>query len=227
MDAEVFPEGLPSSGPLLGTEDWLSTPGDRDGELERLAAAAMRSLAGPRVAVDDAWGVVPARAGLYAFHAAPATWRELGLVVADVARPLYVGKAESSLRSRELATHLALGGGSKPTTGSSTLRRSFAALLRDRLDLHAVPRNKNKPGYFSMYSLEPEADARLTRWMHQHLTIAIWEKPPTLRVLVDVERRVLRAWEPPLNLADVPNPNRALRDARGAMASEARASAQV
>lgn len=215
------------SEPLSGTGEWLGTLGDPDVDLERLAAAAMRNLAGPTVAVTDAWDVVPARAGLYAFHASSTTWGELGLVVRHHVRPLYVGKAEASLKSRELATHLAFGGGSTPTTGSSTLRRSFAALLRDKLDLRAVPRNKNKPAYFSMYSLEPDADARLTAWMHQHLTIAIWEKPTAPLALMEIERRVLRAWEPPLNLADVPNPLRMLRDARAAMAAEARASAQA
>ena len=65
-------------------------------------------------------------------------------------RPLHVGKAEDSLLTREIKTHFGDG-----RTGSSTVRRSFAALLAHTLDLQGLPRNSAKPGYFSNYGLSP------------------------------------------------------------------------
>lgn len=47
-------------------------------------------------------------------------------------------------------------------TGSSTLRRSLAALLRDELELRAIPRNTARPNHFADFAIDPEGDARLT-----------------------------------------------------------------
>src|SRR5579859_3831532 len=68
---------------------------------------------------------VPDRPGLYAIYGESRTWRELGLGAPPDGRPLYLGKAEDSLASRDLKTHFGDG-----RTGQSTVRRSFAALLR-------------------------------------------------------------------------------------------------
>lgn len=80
----------------------------------------------------------------------------------------YVGKAESSLASRDLRTHFRTG-----KTGSSTLRRTLAALLREELDLRALPRNRERPAYFANDALAPDGDERLTRSMHDNLEIAV------------------------------------------------------
>src|SRR5690554_342466 len=53
---------------------------------------------------------------------------------------LYIGKTESSSRSRDLKTHFASG-----KTGSSTLRRTLGALLREELLLKPVPRSEKEP----------------------------------------------------------------------------------
>ncbi|MGW3547006.1 GIY-YIG nuclease family protein [Janibacter hoylei] len=58
----------------------------------------------------------------------------------NVDAPLYIGKAERSLVSRDLQTHFTSG-----KTGQSSLRRSLAALLRVELDLTAQPRNPSRP----------------------------------------------------------------------------------
>ncbi len=164
---------------------------------------------------------VPARPGLYAIHAGQGVWDQLGLGrKAEHTTPLYVGKAERSLRSRDLRTHFRTG-----RTGSSTVRRSLAALLRDQLNLRAVPRNPARPGHFANYGLEPDGDARLTAWMHEHLTIATW---PTL----DLELRVIATlvidhWQPPLNLSKVRAPSPTLSEGRRAMADEARRAAEA
>lgn len=189
---------------------------------------AIRVLAGPSFAISAAAAHVPGTPGLYAVHATPATWRLLGLDSRPTDIPLYVGKAEDSLVRRELKTHFAVGRTGVSKTGSSTLRRSFAALLRGYLDLRAVPRNTSKPGHFANFALESEAEERLTDWMHATLTLAVWPKPDTLELnLQDIEKGVLTAWGPPMNLNDVPAPSSRLRAARKVMADEARAWARA
>lgn len=108
--------------------------------------AILSALAGPGLPIPAASVVVPDAPGLYAIHGGAFVWKELGLGRKPDGRPLYVGKAESSLLARDLRQHFADG-----RTGSSTLRRSFAALLHDRLELHGIPRNPAKPAYFANY----------------------------------------------------------------------------
>lgn len=131
-----------------------------------LAALAMDVLTGERHAPSTALDVVPRSPGLYAIYGSLQAWRDLDLDDAGLARALYVGKAEHSLVGRDVRTHFATG-----RTGSSTLRRSLAALLRNRLSLIPVPRNLDKPDGSANYGLESEGDQRLTDWMHEHLTL--------------------------------------------------------
>lgn len=133
----------------------------------------------------------------------------------------YVGKAEDSLRSRDVRTHFGDG-----RTGSSTVRRSFAALLRERLDLRAQPRNPAKPERFANYGLGEAGDARLTEWMRAHLTLGVWPKVSGA-VMREVESAVLAEWQPPINLDGVDTPWKPILSRKGAaMAQEARASAE-
>jgi hypothetical protein len=178
---------------------------------------AGRALRAPGHRVAEAAAHVPNAAGLYAVHGDGGVWRELGLGEPPDDRPLYVGKAERSLASRDLRTHFDTG-----RTGSSTVRRSFAALLRDTLALRAEPRNTSKPERPANYGLDDEGDARLTEWMQARLTLAVWPKHAGV-VLVDVERALLSAWQPPLNLKDVETRwSSQLCAARRAMANDAR-----
>jgi hypothetical protein len=165
---------------------------------------------------------VPARPGLYAIHGGVDVWHELGLGEPPDARPLYAGKAEESLAARDLDTHFGEG-----RTGSSTVRRSFAALLHDALGLRGLPRNIAKPGYFANYGLSPENDVVLTAWMREHLTLTTWAKPADCEVgLATIERVVLARLQPPLNLQHVLTPwTAALKAARKVMAGEARVAA--
>lgn len=177
---------------------------------------AVTALAAPGAAVDTA--IVPAKAGLYAVHGDDAVWVELGLGQPPDARPLYVGKAERSLAGRDIGTHFSTG-----RTGSSTLRRALAGLLAGQLDLHGRPRNIASPGHFANFGLDPDGDARLTDWMHQHLRIAVW--PSLAGVSLDpLETLVLQALQPPMNLAKVKTIWRPIvSDARARLADEARA----
>lgn len=116
-----------------------------------------------------------------------------------------------------LRTHFASG-----RTGSSTVRRSFAALLHDELSLTATPRNPENPERFSNYGLNASDDAKLTRWMIDHLELAAWVAPPDT-VIVDVEREMLGSWLPAINIEHSASPWRALVSARRAiLANEAR-----
>lgn len=189
------------------------------GEIDRWVAeqlpAAIAALTGPGHTLAAAFaGAVKDKPGLYAVYGEPAVWSQLGLGAPPDERPLYVGKAEDSLVTRDLDTHFTSG-----DTGRSSPRRSFAALLVDELALVAIPRRPEnpEPGRWPNYALEADDDDRLTAWMCEHLTLAVW---PCERIawLGDIERAVMVHWRPPLNLAGVKQPRRKqVKDARAAM----------
>jgi hypothetical protein len=182
------------------------------------AARAALGQGGTLLSLEDAESQVPAKRGLYAVHADAAVWIELGLGAPPDERPLYVGKAESSLRDRDIRTHFGDG-----RTGSSTLRRSFAALLRAPLDLHAQPRNIAKPERFSNYGLPAEDDKRLTAWMRMNLHLAVWTTADAAVQLGNIEVQLLNEWFPPLNLKDCKTPwLSTIKAARAEMATGAR-----
>ena len=177
----------------------------------------LEALAGPGHTRSDAATITPRKPGLYALYGDDTAWRQLGLTPATQGQPLYVGKAERSLNGRDVGTHFATG-----KTGSSTVRRSLAALLDTHLDLTAVPRNLAKPENSANFALELASDQRLSSWMDSRLTLATWVKPPGAQ-LGEVETEVLLRLQPPLNLDKVGQPRERLRLARKTMADKARA----
>lgn len=184
---------------------------------DTVAAQAIQALAGVRHRRTDAVSLVANSPGLYAFYGDEQAWSDLDLTPAFPDQPLYVGKAERDLNGRDVRTHFATG-----KTGSSTVRRSLAALLQDRLDLVAVPRNLTKPDGSANFGLDSPGDARLSEWMEQHLSLATWVKPENAS-LDELETVVVGRLRPPLNLDKVGEPRVRLRDARKRMAAEARA----
>lgn len=192
-------------------------PRNRPVDAADIVESVLVSLAAPRHRLAGADVVVPHRPGLYAIYGGPEEWADLGLGTASDDRPLYVGKSESSLADRDIRTHFGNG-----RTGSSTVRRTFAALLHDELGLRGIPRNLARPERFANYGLSPEHDKLLTDWMRTRLTLAVWPNDGSWE-LSTIERAVLRAWQPPLNLKDVVSPWSArIREARRRMAAEAR-----
>lgn len=186
-----------------------------------LTAAGIAALTGERWAIIHAAEHVAARPGLYAIYGDAQAWQDLQLEP-RVDQPLYVGKAEASLGSRDLNGHFATNSKSKPRTGGSTVRRSFAALLRDALDLHAVPRNLARPERFANYGLAEDGDTRLNEWMHARLSLAVWPAPAAMTVpLRDVETAVIVHFAPPINLDKNPGKLARLSGARAEMAAEA------
>ena len=106
---------------------------------------------------------------------------------------LYIGKAEGSLRARLERKHFAGGG-----TAHSTLRRTLAALLVDRLDLEPVA-----VASAGRFSLTPESGEQLTTWMRRHLAVRVWQTPAgfaEVTPLGGIEKPVIDAHTPPLNL---------------------------
>lgn len=187
------------------------------------ATAAIEALTAERWAITHAVSHVPSRPGLYAIFGDVQAWQDLQLEPTPD-RPLYIGKAESSLVARELRGHFAADPRSKPRTSGSTVRRSFAALLRDALALHAIPRNIAKPEQFTHYDLAEGDDARLNEWMHARLALAVWPAPPGLSSpLSAVETAVIRHFAPPINIAKNPSRLARLSRARAEMAAEAAA----
>jgi hypothetical protein len=181
-------------------------------------SAVLSALQQPRFALRDALPTLPSRPGLYAIYGDDPAWVDLRLGTPQADTPLYVGKAEDSLAQRDLDTHFGDG-----RTGSSTVRRSFAALLRQSLSLAGRPRNPAKPGYFSNYGLSPTDDAKLTRWMRDHLELAVWPSDGS-RPLSAIEADVLRRWNAPININGVqPQWVSLLRAERRVMADQARA----
>lgn len=182
-----------------------------------VALEAIAALAGVRHVRSDAVTQVAKRPGLYAFYGDERAWSDLELSPTFEDQPLYVGKAERSLNGRDVGTHFASG-----KTGSSTVRRSLAALLVNELSLRAVPRNLLKPDGSANFALEAESDVRLSDWMETHLALATWIKPQGVDLDM-VETAVLRRLRPPLNLDKVGEPRARLREARKQMADMARA----
>jgi hypothetical protein len=90
--------------------------------------------------------------------------------------------------------------------------------------LRGVARNMNQPGYFSNYGLVADHDATLTRWMKEHLQLAVWPKPPASHLsLGEIESALLVVLQPPLNLQSIVTPwTAAVKAARAVMAEKAR-----
>jgi hypothetical protein len=151
-----------------------------------MIASVCKALSTPRSTLLEAAGTGP---GLYALYGDPAVWLELGLGNAPPGAALYVGKTEA-MPFRAVRT------------AQSTVRRSFAALLRDHLGLRGIPRNQTKPERLAEFALSEEQDVMLTEWLDARLEMAVWTKPPECAVLGEIEVAVLKRWSPPLNLRD-------------------------
>jgi hypothetical protein len=114
---------------------------------------------------------------------------------------LYIGKTESSQKARDEDTHFA-----DNKTGSSTLRRSFGALLMDNLELVPIPRNNSdfEAGRLSQFKFEPKSEIKLTSWMKSNLGLSFYEY--MYPDIDDLETYLIQKIIPPLNI-DWKNPH--------------------
>lgn len=149
-------------------------------------------------------------AGAYAvLLAAPAS---LPTVVPGRDGLLYVGMTDQGLDARNHFQHA--------HSGFSTLRRSLAAVLKEALNLKAIPRG---PGSSKTnvrnYRFTDKGERVLTEWMNRNLLLT--------QVAVDADLSAFEAdlialLEPPLNLKGWPNPQRDMvKRLRAACAAEA------
>lgn len=186
-------------GPMFRVERAETAPGD----VKALAADGVE---------------FPKGRGLYAISDVTPSCVEAGALDAPVGPGglLYVGKAEKSLAMRDVRQHFGIG-----KTGWSTVRRTFATLLRDELDLIPVPRSTASVAAKApaTFALTGESDLRLTTWMTEHLVLRVWT-PPSNVVLAAVEREVIADLNPPLNLTHA-GPRPRLKAARKAMVGAA------
>lgn len=188
-----------------------------------LTADALAALKRRRVHIDRIDQTAVNSPGLYAIYGTHDGWDELGLGTAPDGRPLYVGKSESTLASRDIAVHFGRREhGKQSPTGGSTLRRSLSALLAAEHGYKGIPRNLDNPGHFANFGLSRADDDKLTAWMNQNLRIAVWPHE-NADDLDSMETQVLRELQPPLNLNKVSTPwRRQVKDARKLLADQAR-----
>lgn len=114
---------------------------------------------------------------------------------------LYIGKTESSAESRNLNTHFQSG-----KSGSSTIRRTLGALLRDLLDLTPVPRNEVDfdAGRTHTYKFDPTSEERLTEWMRSNLGLSFYTYDRSKADICSLESEIIKTIVPPLNLQSNP-----------------------
>lgn len=110
---------------------------------------------------------------------------------------VYLGKTEKSQASRMLNTHFCSG-----RTGSSTIRRSLGALLRDELQLSPIPRNSVDfdAKRFSQFKLDEPSDERLSKWMQNNLSISFLEYPKSPNEIDSLETDLISQLKPIFNI---------------------------
>ena len=160
---------------------------------------------------------IPSRApsisepGIYAILLASAD--ALPSVAAGRCGLLYVGMTDATLEARSHFEH--------KHSGFSTFRRSLGALLKDDLNLRAIPRGPGSSDTnFRNYRFPEVGETALTDWMNAHLLIT---QMGVSAGLDRFEKDLIKLLEPPLNLTGWANPQRPMLKAlRAACAAEAR-----
>jgi len=114
---------------------------------------------------------------------------------------IYVGKTEKSQKSRDANTHFKSG-----KTGSSTLRRSVGAILRNKLELKPIPRSQNEIKMRDFKFIE-ESEIKLTKWMIKNLSLSFYEVTEGKRYLKLLENQLIELLTPILNISkNIGNP---------------------
>jgi hypothetical protein len=161
--------------------------------------------------------MLPRDPGCYVLFAGVSGAHDLAIGGFTGATALYVGKAEDSIRKRVQDTHLVDG-----RSGSSTLRRSLGALLRESLSLQAQPRSHNPTDdkRFTNYMFSDDDERRLSSWIAQNVLVAaVPSRAPDV-----TERILITDLAPLLCLTGWDNPHRArIKELRKTCAEIARA----
>lgn len=90
------------------------------------------------------------------------------------------------------------------TTGTSTIRRSLAALLAPKLALVPIPRSTDEQDNdrYDNYMLDPESEDKLTEWMCDHFTVAFYAV--TDDIVEDMQSAMIQYSVPMFNLPNNP-----------------------
>ena len=83
------------------------------------------------------------------------------------------------------------------STGSSTVRRSLAALLASKLGLVPIPRSTDEDDNdrYDNYMLDPESEDKLTEWMRGNFTAAFHE---VAEDIVEITQKALIQYSVPM-----------------------------
>jgi hypothetical protein len=111
---------------------------------------------------------------------------------------LYIGMTEESLEYRNHFGHT--------DSAFSSLRRSLGAILKQDLELVAIPRGSGQsPKDMANYRFAGGGEEQLTDWMAKHLRYSFVVVEEEIE---QVEQELIQDLRPPLNLADWENPQK-------------------
>jgi len=110
---------------------------------------------------------------------------------------IYIGKTTKGMLKRISKTHFKSG-----KTGSSTLRRSLGAILREQLKLQVVPKGLH-PGVRDFKFIH-ESEMSLTKWMVENLSVSFIPCDHGKRLLNQLESEIIYILDPVLNIAKNP-----------------------
>lgn len=109
---------------------------------------------------------------------------------------IYIGKTLSSQQSRDADTHFKSG-----KSGSSTVRRSIGALLREEMKFFPIPRGSGKTDMDTInYCFDEKSEEVLTSWMIDNLGLAFFEYPKSSDEIRSLELKLLDKLFPVLNI---------------------------
>lgn len=130
---------------------------------------------------------------------------------------LYIGKTGSSLHKRNHFRHR--------HSAASSPRRSLGALLKQQLELQALPRNRGRSEKdFTHYRFSEIGEEQLTKWMHNHLNYTC-APVSTVEKIKHMEQCLIAELLPPLNLTGWLNPRKQyIEELRAVCCDEARTS---
>jgi hypothetical protein len=112
---------------------------------------------------------------------------------------VYVG-VTADLAEREFEQHF-----NSNRTGFSTLRRSLGAIVKERLNLTAVPRSPGaSESNMRCYRFTEQGEQRLTEWMRRTIEVGVCG----IGLAPDLEKMLIARMRPLLNLKGWPNPDR-------------------
>ena len=135
----------------------------------------------------------PKKPGIYGFYLAN---NSNLLDFGQSGQLIYIGIAKYSLHDRDFKQHF-----NSQKTGSSTLRRSIGAILKDRLNLTALPRGGQNDSK-RLYNYRFKNEQNLTDWMISNLQIGYWvpDQILTYKQLRDKEKLITIELKPTLDL---------------------------